>query len=100
MLAPTAGTTGLSSCSNSDKDDSIMSEEYESIQSSEGDFHPGKPQYAGDCFGFNVTQRTNANPLVTMFVEDDGLWHMKQSFDIHWIDDIIGQLMLVKKGLV
>ena len=75
-----------------------MEEDESRIQTDDGSFVPGQPMCAGDCFGFNVTPRKNASPLVTMFVEDDGLWHKKSSFDIHWVDDIITQLTEVKKA--
>lgn len=73
-------------------------EEYpEYIQVGDEEFELGKPDFAGACFGFNVTPRKNMSPLLTMFVEDDGCWHKKTSFDASWADDIIEQLQAVKK---
>lgn len=72
-------------------------EELVVIQDEFGEFNPGKPMFAGACFGFNVTTREMAAPLVTMFVEDDGCWHQMDSFDSSWIDDIVTQLVRVKK---
>jgi hypothetical protein len=71
--------------------------EQSSIQTREGEFVPGKPMYEGGCFGFNVELRKEYSPLVTVFVEDDGLWHRKETFDIHWIDDFLAQLTQIKK---
>ena len=64
----------------------------------------GRPDFAGSCFGYSLRPRTKDkdgtdSPLVYMYVEDDGFWHLKVMFDAYWVDDQIAQLTKVKKEL-
>lgn len=53
----------------------------------------------GKCFGVRIEHRTDApNDLVTLLVEDDGNWHVKEmAFDAGWLDDLISVLQAAKQ---
>ncbi len=43
----------------------------------------------GQLFGTRITPREGMSPLVTLYVEDDELWHVMGSFDQLWIPDLL-----------
>lgn len=68
-----------------------------------GEFVPGRPEFSGNLFGIEVTERNRKehhtdSPLLHLYVEDDTSWSIKTSFDIHWLDDLINQLQKVKES--
>lgn len=64
----------------------------------------GDMDVVGGLFGITLEQRPphngkQINPLVTLFVEDDGVLHEKASFDAAWLGDLIHVAMLAKEKL-
>lgn len=74
-----------------------MDEDHIQLSGYRGEFVPGCPDFAGGCFGISVEMRTKEShgtdsPLYHLYVEDDGYWHHKTSFDRLWANDLIAQL--------
>ena len=76
-----------------------MEEELVYIQLATGELELGKPQFAGSCFGYNIEPREKYAPLIVPYVEDDGMWFRKNSFDSSWLTEQIEQLTKVKEYL-
>lgn len=74
-------------------------EEMEQKQVGRDEFEEGRPEFAGDCFGFDLDKSEPGNPQLTMYVEDDGTWFIKAQFASFWIDDIQTQLQKAKEAL-
>lgn len=49
------------------------------------------------CFGFEVISRGRSNPLIRIYVEDDGFLHKTDiEFDIYWLESFIKNLLDAK----
>lgn len=54
-------------------------------------------RYGGDCFAVEVRQRAETkSPLVVVYIEDDGNWFEKMSFDFAWLPELIELLEVAK----
>lgn len=61
--------------------------------SDNGVVSPKPPAIHGQSFGLEV-----AGDLVTLWVEDDGLWYQQDfMFDKHWTRELIGLLKKVER---
>lgn len=59
----------------------------------DGESQSHAPAIAGECFGVTIDERyAPGYKTITLLVEDDGNWFEKQSFDAHWLPDIIAVL--------
>jgi hypothetical protein len=49
-----------------------------------------RPKYSGDLFGFDFLPDVEPRgEVVGLFVEDDGFWHLKMTFNKHWLPDLL-----------
>lgn len=55
---------------------------------------------SGSLFGLRIVKRgEGVSDAIEMFVEDDGVWHYKQSFSAFWLDDLIQVCEMAKTAL-
>jgi hypothetical protein len=57
---------------------------------------------AGQQFGVIIEERTKArdgtdSPLIHLYSEDDENWFYKQSFDIHWANELLWVMNAAKR---
>ena len=52
------------------------------------------PMVRGQMFGFTFQEREMHEPLVHMYIEDDGLWHYKCSFSCAWLSDLLNTVKI------
>lgn len=53
----------------------------------------------GSLFGMKVIPRKDCSPLIELYIEDDGLWHYKCSFDSAWLKELIYVSGMVSRGI-
>lgn len=62
----------------------------------------GPPQFHGSCMGVDIRSRggdVKDHAMVVMYVEDDEIWHEKESFSSYWLDEQIRVLQEAKAYL-
>lgn len=53
---------------------------------------------AGECFGFNIEERTGIGPLVKVYLEDDENYNYQFSMDAYWLDELIELLTKINRA--
>lgn len=57
-----------------------------------------KGDILGQCMGVRIQHRVGSAPLLTLLVEDDGMWYESDfTLGVHWVPDLITVLSRAKR---